>query len=696
MTATFVDSLSLYFISGVLSMVQYPHKECICDLRATFTLSEFDEALIISDILDQSEIGIWRWQQTHNNVTCNRQIFVLFSLSEDYASQSSIENMFCHVYQEDLQSVINYLQQLLNLTPLNKSVDFRVLSECGKTKWLRLKASSSVNTRTQSIEMGGTLSDVTTATELALKAQHYAEFQDLIYANLPSYVFIKDAQFRMVSANKKFLQLYPTNVREHIMGTTTLEAFDEKEREAFLIEDRKAFETGYSEVEESILFPNGERRILWTKKVRFYNVLGEAFILGLSTDITEIKQTESALVRAKESAEQAMQAKNTFIANMSHEIRTPLNGIIGMLSLALPLLENLDLKQRITLAKQSAVALSKIANDILDFSKLEENKLQVEDLTFEPLTLIKDVMTSFSNEAAVKKLRLKLDSSALPLGKMMGDPLRIKQILSNLVSNAIKFTSQGNIIVTPRLYLNRDNHWYLQCTVCDSGIGIKPDKIADLFNSFNQQDTSTTRKYGGTGLGLSIVDKLCHLLSGHIYVASEVNIGSCFNFSVRLQKILNKDPQETPIVLAQLDLTTEVMLTDKLAGHWVLVVDDNFINQEIAQCLLEQLNLNVLTADNGQIALEVLRSSEHTIDILLMDCHMPIMDGYDATKAIRQNQAGNRYIKVPIIALTADISAENKKKCAQAGMNALLAKPYDEHRILQALTHYLGETEVAK
>jgi signal transduction histidine kinase/CheY-like chemotaxis protein len=384
-----------------------------------------------------------------------------------------------------------------------------------------------------------------------------------------------------------------------------------------------------------------------------------------------LERTNRQLVESNAAAQAATRSKSAFLAAMSHELRTPMNGVVGMIEYLNS--TRLDDKQRKSLdtIRHSALNLLYLLNDILDFSKIEAGQLMLESAPFDLRRAMHHVLQLFRPQLDSKNLQLQIDwPDDLPTA-VIGDTTRFSQILTNLVANAIKFTGTGSILITARMVGEQPDTLNYQFHVHDTGIGIKKETIPLLFNPFMQADSSTTRKYGGTGLGLVIVRRLCELMNGECGVSSELGKGSSFWFSITVPR--DPDPpaatQELPMLPAPPDAAAATAPRRR-----VLLVEDNAINQDVAAALLEVLNCDCHIAANGRLALAAVASGR-PFDLILMDCQMPEMDGYEASRQIRALPAALQN-RLPIVALTANAMSGDRELCLAAGMNDFLSKPF--------------------
>jgi len=400
----------------------------------------------------------------------------------------------------------------------------------------------------------------------------------------------------------------------------------------------------------------------------------------LADEIEQRKRVEKELKTAKEAAEAASKTKSEFLANMSHEIRTPMNGILGTLQLLQGSTLTESQSEYVGIAYSSGEALLSLLNDILDFSKIEAGKLELEYIPFNLTSLVRELTVLLAQRASERKVVLLSDLDEAIPAVIKGDSVRIRQILANLLTNAIKFTENGNVTVKASVLEKTQKVVRLKIEVIDSGIGINEEAQRKLFNSFTQADGSTTRKYGGTGLGLAIVRQLVTLMRGRLGVDSEEGKGACFwveiSFEIPDEKIV---PDQKSM--------ESVKIAEALHGH-VLLVEDNPVNQIIAKKMLEKIGLSCELVVNGEAAVTRFKQP-HEFDLILMDCQMPVMDGYEATQAIRELEQANLLRRMPVIAMTANAMEGDKNKCLEAGMDDYVAKPVKQDTLKQVLSNWL-------
>jgi PAS domain S-box-containing protein len=399
-------------------------------------------------------------------------------------------------------------------------------------------------------------------------------------------------------------------------------------------------------------------------------------------DISALKKLQTELQFSRDKAEAATLAKSQFLANMSHEIRTPMNGLIGMTQLALDESLTPQAQAYISNAHASAVSLLGILNDILDFSKIEAGKLQLEYLPVSLADLLSQVMALQSVAAQAKGLALDLDVAPEVPSHMVSDPVRLMQVLNNVMGNAIKFTSMGSVKLRVSLSTSESpllaSQPYIRFEILDTGVGMSESQLAQLFKPFTQADNSITRLYGGTGLGLAISRSLCHLLEGHLRIDSELQRGTCVTLVFPLKRW-----QPLP------DATMPVSSIDalwRLKGSQILLVEDHPMNRQLLQALLGKLGIQTITAENGQQALECLVKSPESFDAVLMDVQMPVMDGIQATQRIRED---TRFADLPIIAVTANAMSDERALCLQAGMQDYLSKPVNRQALHEVLLRWI-------
>jgi PAS domain S-box-containing protein len=512
----------------------------------------------------------------------------------------------------------------------------------------------------------------------ALMQQKSERFLSSLLDNLPSMVYLKDAEtLRFVLVNRAGERALGLP-REQILGRSDDDFFPPKRAAALKANDRAALAREDEVTFEELTFtvPGRGRRTFAVQKVPLRDEDGVTrHLLGIAEDVTERKLAEATLEAARAAADAASRAKSEFLANMSHEIRTPLHGVLGMTALLLDTPLSTGQREHLQTIHSSGSALLAIINDVLDFSKIDAGKLVFEAIDFDPRALVRDAMGVVALRAEEKGLRLEQHvASEVPTG-LRGDPGRVRQVLLNLLSNAVKFTARGSVRLAVVAEAAHEAGVTLRVTVSDTGIGVPAEAQGQLFRSFTQSDTSTTRRFGGTGLGLAICKRLVGLMRGDIGLISEVGVGSTFWCTLQLERAAATAVVREPGAAVP-----------AIRPGRVLVAEDNLVNQRVAAAMLAKLGQTVDVAINGREA--ALRVRQNHYDLVFMDCQMPELDGFAATREIRAGEARGQH--VPIVAMTAYAMSGDRDRCIAAGMDDYVAKPMTFAQLAEALGRWLG------
>jgi PAS domain S-box-containing protein len=603
-----------------------------------------------------------------------------------FSSAELIGTSYANLVQPDYlshvtETYVNQLKQQIRECIL----EFPIVTKNGQQKWVEqycvLQSGPHGQTGYQCIVKDITQQKIA---EIELGKVEAARMEDqyrlqAILDNTPLIIYVKDLEGRYIVANKRFTDTFHRE-ESSIIGKTFKDLFISNENvERYRQADKAVIATGKPvELEDVIPTPNGPIT-LYTTKFPLFDKDNRLFATGgIAKDVTELSKAQERLIDARKKAEQAEKLQEQFLANMSHEIRTPMNGIVGMTEL----LSGTDLSTQqkgfVQLIRRSSDTLLVLINDILDLSKIKAGRLDIENIPFSIHDVVDRVMDSMKIKTKEKNLEFRLSVDKQIKGKFLGDPHRLEQILLNLVSNAVKFTSQGHVGLDIHINDRTASTINLCFGVSDTGIGISADKLRNIFDNFTQAENDISRKFGGTGLGLAITKNLVELQKGTINVNSVLGEGTSFEVVIPYQM----ESDDTINNNEEIELTKPPHHCFK--GKKVLIVEDNEINQQVMFHHLKNMGIVPAIANNGREAIGKLEEGE-SFELVIMDLQMPEMNGFQTATYIRRKLQN----AVPIIAMTASVLRNERRECLELGMNEYLSKPFVPGELLVALQQFL-------
>lgn len=661
---------ALYFVIKT----QNNHEEIVLQKYAQDTNFEVHQQL--DYILEAAGIGMWSMDFSKDYMVWDTNMYKLYEKNpSEFDPQNNHWVELLH--DEDRDETLANFQRCIDEQKFFDTV-FRIKIEDKSFKHIRSKARIEYSSEGIPLKAQGINWDVTEEVNLGQQIkQLYDELKHHQSIIDQSAIVIKCLSNHTISSvNQKFEEVYGYSSEEVIGKTHSI--YDSK------YHDKTFFQEIFQSISQNKIW-TGEicdrskcGKIIWLSTAIYPNTNENGIVNGymiVRFDITSQKETQAQLKLSIDQAEKALEIKSTFLSNMSHEIRTPMNGILGASDLLLDSTLEKEQTEYAEMINHSAQSLLVIINDILDYSKIESGKMQIENIPFNYVSTIKECVHLFSNEARTQGISLNCEIDSNLPHTLISDPTRLRQIILNLLSNSIKFTEKGHVVIRVKITSRDSETIWIQTEIEDTGIGMTEKQVEGIFERFTQADSSTSRKFGGTGLGTSISLRLCELLGGNIEVSSKLGQGSIFRF-------------KTPMGISQSSLEELQSQNSKFQfeGQSILLVEDNPTNQKIALKLLNKLNLKVITANNGQEALEVYSQSD--AQLILMDIQMPIMDGIEACKKLRAMD-----VKIPIIALTANVMEEEIKTYLKAGMNSHLSKPFQKKSIELELSQHLSHKQ---
>lgn len=634
-----------------------------------------------------SNDGIWDWDIRTGQTWYSPRFRELLDCDESEVEglmQQWKERLHKDDYEQATLSLQNHLQ---GDQPFD--VEYRLLCNNGNYRWFRARGQAVWNELCQPIRMAGSLTDITAQKEAEEEIQ---QAQQALFASeqhlramidaTPECVKLVDRDGILLEINAVGLMLTEFDCAEEVIGQSVYEIIAPEDRDKFIAFNERVCDGDRGILEFEIIGGRGTRRTMETSAVPLTLPDGRRVHLGITREITQQKLRNLALRNAKEAAESANRAKSEFLANMSHEIRTPMNGILGMTELALGTSLDDEQTEYLETVRDSGESLLATINDILDFSKVEAGMLRLESAAFSLPELVAATLKPLQLRARQKNLECDWTISDHVPTTVLGDGHRLQQILTNLVGNAIKFTSHGSVKVVIDSEQNGP-HWNrLHVKVIDTGVGIPKNKQKTIFDAFSQADYSTTRNFGGTGLGLAITTQLVELMGGSMTVDSIPGQGSTFHFTANFGVCETENTKQQP----------DDVQSPECRPLNVLLAEDNRVNQRFAQRLLEKQGHQVTIAEDGRKAVEL--AKQMVPDVVLMDIQMPELDGYQATQAIRRLQA-NGMAYVPIVAMTAHAMKGDREKCLEQGMDDYVTKPVRKAELFRVLAQVTSEAPAA-
>lgn len=546
------------------------------------------------------------------------------------------------------------------------------------------------NTSGQIVEIQAVFWDVTEREENRAALARERDLLRTLMDSLPDLIYVKDVQGNYITVNRSLQRLWGSPPLETIVGRNVFDFVRDDLAETYARVDMDVLRNDRAVIdsEEQVLTSTGERRIYSTTKVPLHDQSGNVTgLVGIDRDITRRKRAEEDLRKARLAADAANRAKSDFLANMSHEIRTPLNAVIGITDLLLEGELGQLHRDYLEIIRDSGESLMVVINDILDFSKIEAGRLELEAKAFQLPEVVQNAIKALTLRAHDRELQLKCEVGTNVPDWVMGDAVRLRQVLTNLVGNSIKFTPKGEVAVVVECLNATDDKATVQFLVRDTGIGIPSHKLDHIFKAFVQADASTTRRFGGTGLGLAICTRLVHAMGGQLQVRSQVDVGSEFFFTLKFTRTTcpveeAAGPAATTQIVSQPAINGTVAEPTVKGPRRILLVEDSLMNQVLAIGILQREGYTVTVANNGVEAVEAFAAEP--FDLILMDLQMPDMDGLQATAAIRRIES-NRGGHIPILAMTAHALTGDRERCLAAGMDGYLAKPIRMKDLVRAI-----------